>query len=289
MMRTILLLIALVAVQCKPNEEPVDLLPITDHHVHLMSQAMVDQFKAYEIPFSHNEPYYTDIDSILFHNPAKEVFLISMAYVWANPDFYAEDDWKEKMQNENDNILDAASSDALRIKPFFAINPLADNALSELKRCVDFGQFSGMKMHFNSSQVYLTEPEHLAKIKEVFSEFSNTGLPLLLHFDNSHPKTGSRDVGLLLNEVLKGLNPMTIIVAHLGNSGGFNDKTIDIVSSIEKLQNEGKAWQHRFYYDLSAAGLVEDTEYVKKLTDDDSAQTIPYIPVTNTWIFFLLI
>ena len=88
----------------------------------------------------------------------------------------------------------------------------------------------GIKLHFNASQVYLTENEHLAIIKEVFEYASSNQIPILLHFDNGHPKFGKTDVEILADSVLGQLTYVNLQIAHFGTSGGFNEKTKTVLN-----------------------------------------------------------
>ena len=127
-----------------------------DSHVHIMSPDLIAYWKELGIPFSKAEDHYANIDTILQNNQAEKVALIGMGYVYANPEYYQGDDSKERLLAENDYLLEVAKEYPNSVKPYFAIDPLQDYAISEIERCYSIHKKVGLKLHFSTSQVYLT-------------------------------------------------------------------------------------------------------------------------------------
>lgn len=249
-----------------------------DSHVHLMSPDLINYWKQLGIPFSKSAAHYADIDTILYYNKAQSIDLISMAYVYANPEYYAEDDARQRMAAENDYLLQTARKYPDRITPFFAVDPLRDYAAEELERCRKINSQSGLKLHFNTSQVYLTVPEHLRKVKSVFRKAAEYDLPIILHFDNWHPKFGKPDLELLADSILQDLPPLVLQIAHFGTSGGFNEKTKRFIDAFVELKEENKIpARHTILFDISAVALDKDSEGVPKLTDEGFVELAEYI------------
>jgi predicted TIM-barrel fold metal-dependent hydrolase len=269
-----------VAVACQqPAEKTEEPLPqIHDAHVHLMSPAMVEDWQAMGIPFSRSAANYTDLDTILANNGGATIDLIGMGYVYGNPDYYAGDDAYERLVAENDYLLAAAGKHPQNVRPFFAIDPLKTYALEELERCHSKAPDAGLKLHFSTSQVYLTEPVHLAKVKSVFEFAAQNRIPVLLHFDNWHPKFGRRDLGILADSILRIIPPMSLTIAHFGGSGGFSEKTKSFVSAYLDLRRaERLPGAHTFRLDISAVGLDKDSEGVDRLSAQEWSQLRTYL------------
>ncbi len=257
--------------------EPSDDLILNDCHVHIMSPTLIEDWKDLGIPFSRPDYTYWDIDTILKKNGAEKINLIGMAYVYGNPDFYQGNEEYSRVMQENDFLFESANKYKDIIKPFFAIDPLKDYAIDEIRRCLEINPNVGLKLHFNSSQVYLTEPAHLEKIKLVFQVAAEHSLPILLHFDNSHPKFGKPDIELLIDEVLADVQPIELTIAHFGTSGGFNQKTRDFLDTFISLFEEGRISKaHNIKFDISAVALDKDSEGVKKLTDEEFKELKKY-------------
>lgn len=259
----------------KTVQENTDVI-LNDNHVHIMSRDLIKDWKALGIPFSKSDDQYADIDTILKTNQAKHINLIGMGYVYGNPEFYQGDDEYEKVKQENDFLFESAKKHS-NVIPYFAIDPLKEYALEELERCLKLNSNSGLKLHFSSSQVYLTEPEHLIKVKAIFKKAAEQQLPILLHFDNWHPKFGRTDVQLLAKEILSDIAAVELTIAHFGSSGGFNQKTKNVLDAfIEHFEDGSISNKHSIRFDISAVALDKDSEGVKKLTDAEFKELKSY-------------
>ena len=254
----------------KSDTNNKDDLEIYDNHVHIMSPELIKDWKALGIPFSKPDYYYSNIDSILNINNADYINLIGMGYVYGSPEFYPGNNEYEKLKQENNYLFKVSNKHKQNVKPFFAIDPLKEYAIEELQRCLQLNKNSGLKLHFSSSQVYLTELEHLKKVKSIFDIASKNNLPILLHFDNWHPKFGKVDIEILVDSILTNLKPIHLTIAHFGTSGGFNQKTKNVINAfVELYETDRIPERHKILFDISAVALNKDSEGVSKLTKDE--------------------
>ncbi len=250
---------------------------VFDHHVHLMSPRMIKLFKDVEIPFSKPDADYSLLESIIKRLGTKRVKLVSMAYLYGHPEFGKVENEIEAVRAENDYLIAAKKQSPKTIEAFCGINPLKDYALSEAQRCHKRLKADGIKLHFNASQVYLTVPEHLEKVKPIFEYAAKNKIPVLLHFDNSHPKFGERDVKLLADEILANIKPLKLQIAHFGTSGGFNRKTKTVIDAfINQFETNPKIKKHKILFDISAVALDKDSEGVSKLTAEEFTELAVY-------------
>lgn len=264
----ILSLILLFWLGCKGQEAAKN--KTNDVHVHIMSDSLVASWQALGIPFSHDNSYYSNIDSILSNNGAQAINLIGMAHIYGNPEFYQGDDVYQKVKQENNFLNAAAKKYPDKIIPYFSIDPLAEYALDEAQRCFEKLHMQGMKLHFSSSQVYLTEIEHLKKVKPIFNYAAINKIPIMLHLDNWHPKFGKTDVNILTDSILTQIPALNLTIAHLGTSGGFNEKTKKVINAFVELYETNKIpGKHNIHFDISAVALDKDSEGVSKLKDDE--------------------
>jgi predicted TIM-barrel fold metal-dependent hydrolase len=278
---TLLILLILIG-SCNPNssdkKSKENGIVAFDNHVHIMSPTLIEYWKQLGIPFSKTESNYSNIDTILIKNQAQTINLIGMGYVYGNPEYYQGTDRKEKMMAENDYLFQEAAKYSKAVIPYFAIDPLKDYALNEIARCYAINKKSGLKLHFNTSQVYLTEPEHLEKIKIVFAKAASMELPILLHFDNWHPKFGKPDIEILVDSILTDIQPLDLQIAHFGTSGGFNDKTKTFIDAFVELRKQNRiSNKHKIKFDISAVALDKDSEGVPKLSDEEFTILREYI------------
>lgn len=249
-----------------------------DSHVHIMSPDLISYWKDLGIPFTKSESRYSNVDSILYYNKAKHINLIGMGYVYGNPEYYEGDDSYLKLKSENNYLLKCAKVYPDRITPFFTIDPLENNAIEELERCHEINSEAGLKLHFNASQVYLTEPTHLEKIKLIFEKSAEYKLPILLHFDNWHPKFGVPDINILVDSILTDIDQVQLQIAHFGTSGGFNDKTMRFLDEYLLLKNQNKIpIRHSILFDISAVALNKNNEGISKLSKIEFLKLKEYV------------
>lgn len=240
----------------------------TDGHVHILSPGLIKIWKGLGIPFSRADEYYSDIDVILKNAGAHRLDLISMAHVLSSEEFGGFKNERELVEHENSYVAAARDKFPNKVRAFCSVDPLRDYALEELERCRTQLRVDGIKLHHNANQVYLTVPEHLAKVKRVFEFAAQHKMPILMHFDNSHRRFGERDVGLLVDEILRDLKPVRLTIAHFGTSGGFNSRTKGVIDAFRfRLRTAPWLNKHKITFDISAVALDKDSEGVPKLTD----------------------
>ena len=250
----------------------------TDRHVHILSPELIRIWKGLGIPFSRPDEYYSDIDVILKNTAVKRFDLISMAHVYSSEEFSGFKNERELVERENSYVAAARDKNPDKVRAFCSVDPLRDYAINELERCRSQLKMDGIKLHHNANQVYLTVPAHLAKVKAIFEFAAKYKLPILLHFDNSHRRFGERDVGLLIDEILKDLKPVRLTIAHFGTSGGFNSRTKSVIDAF-RYRFRTQQWlnKHKITFDISAVALDKDSEGVPKLTDAHFAELAIYI------------
>lgn len=277
MFKHFLIFFILIACQSKHSSLPVPTTamgvfdkPYTDKHVHIMSPFLIHQWKEQGIPFSRRDAYYSDIDTIMKINGAESISLISMAYTYSSEWFTNNAvEVPDLIKNENDYLSQAKAKYPDKIQAFFGIDPLHEEAMEEIIRCHKALQLDGIKLHFNASQVYLTEASHRKPVHDIFRYASEHKLPILLHFDNSHRKFGVPDIDILADSILAKLNEITLQIAHFGTSGGFNPKTMEILDRfIELFESDHPISKHNITFDISAVCLDKDADGVQKLDDN---------------------
>jgi len=250
----------------------------TDGHVHILSVELIRVWKGLGIPFSRPDEYYSDIDVILKNTAVKRIDLVSMAHVYSSEEFGGFKNERELVEKENSYVAAERDKYPKKIRAFCSVDPLRDYALDELERCRTKLKMDGIKLHHNANQVYLTVPDHLAKVKRVFEFASRHKMPILLHFDNSHRRFGKPDVDLLVGSILKDLEPVNLRIAHFGTSGGFSQRTRGFLNAfIDQFDAEPALKKHRITFDISAVALDKDSEGVRKLTDEEFAVLRRYI------------
>jgi predicted TIM-barrel fold metal-dependent hydrolase len=115
-------------------------------------------------------------------------------------------------------------------------NPLKDYALDELARCAKDPQLRfGLKLHFGNSDVDLDNPEHVARLRDVFHAASANRMSIAVHMRPSVTRRrpyGTAQARVFLNEVLSAAPGVPIQIAHLAGAGGYDDPSIDEALSV---------------------------------------------------------
>ena len=275
-------LLLLFAAPCYAQELPHS-EQVTDQHVHLMSPRMIKLFKDVSIPFSRPDADYSEIAVLQKRVGTKRIHLLSMAYLYGHPEFGTVENEAGLVRAENDYVAEARNVAGKHTRFYCGVNPLRDYALAEVKRCREKLKADGIKLHFNASQVYLTVPEHVAKVKPIFEFAASVKLPIALHFDNSHRKFGEPDVKILVSQILAPLKPIRLQIAHFGTSGGFNARTRAVIETfISELDSNKDLARHKIYFDISAVALDKDSEGVPKLNDEQFAELASLIRKLGT-------
>jgi uncharacterized protein len=232
--------------------------PRWDHHVHLMSPALVTELKfdftGHEITDA-QQMAYTHIDSILEESRADKIVLISTGYAF-NKDTRSEDSLHQLVINENNFLSKIVGNSPGRLKGFYGINPLLPFALDEIKRCHDQLNFTGIKFHFHSSKIDLRDSTTVQYLLPIFDYLASNHIPVLIHFQNHLPDFGREDVRIFFNTILNKQKPLKIIFAHTGGDGLITYQTKEIV---DEILNQDKEKFHKIYFEISGAVLPQET------------------------------
>ena len=253
---------------------------ITDHHVHVMSPAMIAMWKSMGIPFGKPDAAYADMDSIINRLGTKNMKLISMAYVYSSGEFgTGQGNIRDMVRAENDYLALQKSKYPATIEAYYGIDPMADFAMEEIVRCNDSLKLEGLKLHFNASQVYLTERKYQEKVKQVLGYAADHQIPVLLHFDNSHRRFGMPDLEILSDSILAFIPKTHLQIAHLGTSGGFNSRTKSFIDAYLELIRDPAhpLHRHQVVFDISAVALDKDSDGVPRLDEEAFEELAIYL------------
>jgi predicted TIM-barrel fold metal-dependent hydrolase len=126
-----------------------------------------------------------------------------------------ENDWTSRQMVESHG----------RLVGFCGVNPLREAALAEIDRCLRLPGMIGVKLHFGNSGVSLENPEHLARLRQVFALADARHAPIVVHMRTRSDKPYSpKEAELFLAQLLPSAPDVVVQVAHLAGAGpGFAD------------------------------------------------------------------
>src|ERR1700761_206991 len=95
--------------------------------------------------------------------------VLSVAYSFSNPNKPPVPDEYARVKEENDWTSAQVARYPNRLLGFCSVNPLRPYALQEIARCANDPHLrTGLKLHFGNSDVNLSNPDHLARVQQVF-------------------------------------------------------------------------------------------------------------------------
>ena len=238
--------------------------PRVDHHQHLFHPAVTG--------LAPDTGTVTASELVAFLDAAKirRALVLSVAYQFANPNRPAVTDEYAKVRAENDWTSEQVARFPDRLRGFCGFNPLRDYALRELARCAHDPQLHyGIKLHFGNSDVDLDNPEHVARVRQVFQEANRHRMAIVVHMRSSVTRQrpyGAREARIFLQEVLPAATRVPVQIAHLAGAGGYDDPGVDaalgvFVDAIAKHDRR----MARVYFDISGVTGIGDWKEKREL------------------------
>ncbi len=231
--------------------------PVGDFHQHLFG------------------PGTQDLNPGLAHVTAKELvplldsagirraLLLSVAYMFSNPNRPPVANEYARVRAENDWTADQAALYPDRLRAFCSVNPLRDYALEEIERCsADTRLRHGLKLHFGNSDVQLEIPEQLEKVKRVFRAANAHGMAIVVHLHSSvtmKRSYGTTFARIFLDDVIPAAPDVPIQIAHLTSSGDFNEPGVgEALDVFAHAIAAGDPRMKNVYFDMSGiSGMAE--------------------------------
>lgn len=167
--------------------------------------------------------------------------VLSLGYWFGEPDEEIEDR-HAKTRAENDWTVAQTAKHPDRLIPFCGVNPLADYAVDELERCAGMPAVRGMKIHLNNSDVDLTDPEHVERLRQFFRAANGRRLAIVAHIN--------APLEPLISKVFPEAPDVPIQIAHMGSSWTSAKAFADAIAA-------GRAGTENLYFDWTAALPIE--------------------------------
>ncbi len=264
------------------TEQPWAGRAVADHHVHLLSPALVEDWKRLGARFSREPAAYLSMAGLMKADSDARMILdaalvVPMAHLYGDADFrrglgLTLDAEQARVRAENMGVAAEALRYGGRVTATCSVPALRPYALDELQFCHRSLDVLGLKLHLASSGVDLREADHLASVTELLAYADANGLFVLLHLDPQRRGTESTDIETFIEKVLEPYPELPISIAHLGGSGGYGAWTrtvfLTLVEWLERERASGRG-RDKVYFDLSAVVLKERREGLDATTIDE--------------------
>ena len=235
--------------------------PRVDHHQHLFGPDIVKLSGV-----SASSITASDLVALLDSAGIRRALILSVAYMYGNPNKPPVENEYQKVKAENDWTSQQIARFPDRLRGFCGFNPVKDYALAELARCAkDQYLHSGVKMHFGNSDIDLHNPKHVEKLRQVFHAANANRMPIVVHLRSSvtrHRPHGRAEAEIFLKDVVPSAPDVPIQIAHLTGAGGYDAATDDALSVFVDAIARQDPRAKNLYFDVSggvASGLSDST------------------------------
>jgi predicted TIM-barrel fold metal-dependent hydrolase len=248
---------------------------LVDHHVHLLSPDLIRDWRKLGVTFSRPDSAYETADALLARpdEAVASVVLVPMGHLYAVPDFARglgldAEAGRRALRRENEYVASVAARSSTRAVALCSVPALADWALAELARCHDSLGVAGIKLHLASSGVDLRDSVHLARVAAIAAFAARKEIAVLVHLDPQLRGHDSTHIRAFAERVLGPFPSLTVVIAHLGGSGGYGPWTRTVFRALRrwKRDEEASGTSRRLFFDLSAVVLETESEGVPATT-----------------------
>ena len=253
---------------------------VVDHHVHVLGPDVMRDWRALGVTFTRPDSIYLSPSTLLRArgDSIAAVVLLPMAHLYANPEFVGElgidaAEVRRRVRRENAHVAAVAAGHPGRAVALCSVPALADWALDDLRWCRDSLNVAGVKLHLASSQVDLRDSSHLRRLASIAQFAAANQLSILLHVDPQRRGHDSTHIRALARQVFEPLPNLTVVIAHLGGSGGYGPWTRTVFRTLLGWRRdvETRGPQRRLYFELSAVVLEAELEGVPATTAAEAA------------------
>ncbi len=240
--------------------------PAADHHQHLFSPSIIALMNA-----GPQGPQEITAENLLAHLDSagiRRAAIMSVAYMYGKPGRIIDDEYV-KVRAENDWTAAQAAKHPERLRAFCGFNPLKDYALAELERCAADPRLKhGLKFHFGNSDVQLDNPEHIAKLKEIFRAASRHRMAIAVHLRASISQKrpyGETQARAFLEQLMPLAGGSVVQIAHFAGAGpGYNDPpSKEVMRVFAEAAARGDPNTRQMWFDVASIATPAISEEEK--------------------------
>jgi predicted TIM-barrel fold metal-dependent hydrolase len=195
--------------------------------------------------------------------------VLSVAYSFSNPNKSPVRDEYAHVMAENDWTSAQVAQYPDRLIAFCSVNPLRSYALKEIARCArDPNLRTGLKLHFGNSDVNLEDQQQVEMLRSVFRAANRYGMAITVHMHanvDHHRPYGARQAQIFLEQLLPEAPNVSVQIAHLAGSGGYDDPTDQALSVFIEALQRGDPRMKNVYFDVCSVVVPKMTEEKSKL------------------------
>lgn len=205
-------------------------IPLVDHHKHAPSAAaaVLVNPPPGQPGTRFREITGRDLVAQLDSGGIQRAVILSVAYWYGSPRFSFPDEY-DRVRTENDWTARQVAQVPERLVGFCSISPLKDYAVAEIERCARELHLTGLKLHFGSSRVDVTNTEQLAKVRRVFETANRLRLPIVVHARTGGGGPYTDVHARIIRDSLIAIAPdIPITIAHLWGGASYSASALGV-------------------------------------------------------------
>lgn len=187
--------------------------------------------------------------------------VLSEAFWLDSPMLQAGGETYRQVMAENDWTVKESRRFGDRLVPFCSFNPLQEYARTELNRCADKLEVTGLKLSFGTSGVDLGNPDHVARVREVFQQANRRGMALVVHVRDDRDY-GRTEAETFIRELLSAAPDVPVQVAHLWGGEQFSD---DALAAYADAVSSDPGLTRNLYFDVAEVAVGASREELEQM------------------------
>lgn len=188
--------------------------------------------------------------------------VLSVGYTWGDERKQV-DDPPRRTREENDWTSAQVMRFPRRLVGFCSVNPLREEALAEIERCLALPGMRGLKLHIGNSGVNVREPAHVARLREVFALANRLHAPIVVHArprGSMNIPYGREDATIFLEQVLPAAPDVVVQLAHMAGAGPGYPESSDAAMQVYAAAFAAHDPRvRRLYFDITTAMAADST------------------------------
>lgn len=214
-------------------------------------------------PRSYKPMVAADLIKLMDDADIRRAVVLSVAYFFGTPFALTEPGELARVQAENDWTAAQAAQFPQRLIAFCSVNPLKDYAVGEVERCARQRRMRGLKLHFGNSDVDLSKPDHVAKVRAVFAAANRLRIPVVAHLWTMGRNYGAKDTRIFIDQVLPAASDVVVQVAHMAGAGpGWTDDALSVFAEAVAAHDRRT---RNLYFDVATVAEDQPPERLKQL------------------------
>jgi predicted TIM-barrel fold metal-dependent hydrolase len=214
-------------------------------------------------PRSYKPMSGSDLIKLMDDADIARAVVLSVAYFFGTPFAPAEPRELARVRAENDWTAAEVARFPNRLIAFCSVNPLKDYAVAEVERCTRQLGMRGLKLHFGNSDVDLSKPDHVTRVRAVFAASNRLRIPIVAHLWTIGRQYGAKDSRLFIDRILPAAPDIVVQVAHMAGAGpGWTDDALGVLAEAVAARDPRT---RNLYFDVATVADEQPPERLKQL------------------------